>query len=132
MDWDLIPAPLTKLGDSCGKSGSRPAYINTATGQVPSFDEYRNLIEMFTMYVGHFSIFSRIPDGHDEHGFFMRWPTENFSEEAHRRGGVGKGDQPHGVDRLNEHSSSNAAGLRGVQCWAAFFVPTLTFLWFKQ
>ena len=30
-DWDLIPAPLTKLGDSCADIGSHPAYINTAT-----------------------------------------------------------------------------------------------------
>ena len=30
-DWDLIPAPLTKLGDSCADLGSHPAYINTAT-----------------------------------------------------------------------------------------------------
>ena len=30
-DWDLIPAPLTKLGDSCGNLRSRLAYINTAT-----------------------------------------------------------------------------------------------------
>ena len=85
MDWDLIPAPLTKLGDSCGKFGSRLAYINTATGQVPSFNEYRNLVEGFTMYVGHFSIISRIPNGHDEHGFFVRWSTENFPQETHWR-----------------------------------------------
>ena len=30
-DWDLIPAPLTKLGDSCAGCRSRLAYINTAT-----------------------------------------------------------------------------------------------------
>ena len=30
-DWDLIPAPLTKLGDSCASLGSHLAYINTAT-----------------------------------------------------------------------------------------------------
>src|SRR6056300_926382 len=30
-DWDLIPAPLTKLGDSCADLRSVLAYINTAT-----------------------------------------------------------------------------------------------------
>ena len=30
-DWDLIPAPLTKLGNPCFNRSSRRAYINDAT-----------------------------------------------------------------------------------------------------
>lgn|GEM_PF-4436780 len=56
-DWDLIPAPLTKLGDSCAVWGSRPAYINTATEPTDSFDEYGNFVQTLPLEIWHHSIF---------------------------------------------------------------------------
>ncbi len=84
-DWDLIPAPLTKLGDSCAVWGSHPAYINTATEAIASFDEDCDLIQVFPLNIWHHGSLCRVAYWHDQHGFFMSRAFEDVSEKTHRR-----------------------------------------------
>ena len=87
-DWDLIPAPLTKLGDSCAIRGSRHAYINTATEAIASFDEDCDFIQTLSLDVWYHSTLCRVAHRHNEHGFFMGRTFENISKKTHGRGRV--------------------------------------------
>ena len=88
-DWDLIPAPLTKLGDSCADWGSRPAYINTATEAIASFDEDCDFVQAFPFNIWYHCAICRVAYGHDQHGFFMSRTFEDVSEKTHRGRGMG-------------------------------------------
>ena len=43
-----------------------------------------DFVQRFPVNVGNLSIVCRIANGHHEHGFFVRWPAQNFSKEPHR------------------------------------------------